>query len=104
MMRKPILFYPLDDVSETRNIGELALMNYSAVWMSGKGYFNCSWTNNRNSNGRKLLQLIPSDDPWLSVFHDLRSNLTNQFTMSVWFKKRDPHKFQMPLLETFFST
>jgi hypothetical protein len=83
MMRKPILFYPLDDVSETRNIGELYFMNYSAVWMSGRGYFNCSWNNNK----RKLLRLIPSDDPWLSVIHDLRSNISKEFTVSIWFRK-----------------
>ncbi len=93
----PLLFYALDDVSGTSNLGSLGSEDrYSAQWMNGTGYFDCDW-DDATSNRPKLLRLVSAEKPWLSVVHNLTVYVSAGFTAMIWFKKNDPAAFNLPL-------
>jgi hypothetical protein len=99
----PLLFYALDDVSGTINLGSLGGVGnrYSAQWMNGSsGHIDCPWSGDDSSSSRpKLLRFVPSESPWLAVVHNLTLSLSPGYTWMVWFKKRDPTTTLEPILD-----
>jgi hypothetical protein len=97
----PLLFYALDNVSGTMNLGNLGGEDrYTAQWINGGGYFDCSWgSNDPNSKRPKLMRLVPSENPWLQIVHNISLNISNGYTTMIWFKKADPTTPAIPLLD-----
>jgi hypothetical protein len=95
----PLVFYALDDVSGTRNLGSLGGEDrYSAQWINGSGHFDCPSIAS-NLQRPNLMRLVPTDCPWLHIVHNISLTISNGYTVMIWFKKRDPTTPQMPMVD-----
>jgi hypothetical protein len=93
---RPILFYPLDNVSKNTNLGKLGSMKYSLDMGPTTPRYECDAPFSKH----KFLRFSPRDKFLIQIPNvgSIPFNNPQHFTMIVWIKKMNANQ-QAPLIE-----